>query len=177
MIGLQEYLPSKRDSWIWNLAEFKDVADCVDLAQRHFQIEIDQIFVPQPDLYAKNISQAICNQQYRLNTEQILVARHRDSHALMAYSWVSRGDSVKYALEEMGVVNFAHVDLTLTARTRITLLAQMLHQWYLWCSICRIPVLVSSSIRSDQTAFMRLHERAGFSVRGSVAYIKIKDDK
>ena len=78
-----------------------------------------------------------------------------------------------YAHDECAEAAFAHIDLKLPLRTRITLMAQILQQWILWCQICQIPVLVSTTIREDQQGFMRLHDRLGFKRHGSFAYRRI----
>jgi hypothetical protein len=67
----------------------------------------------------------------------------------------------------------AHVDLTLSGRQRIHILTQMIYYWETWAKACDIPVLVSSSIREDQSTFLKLHERLGFTVRGGIAYKRI----
>ena len=82
-----------------------------------------------------------------------------------------------YAHEELAEARFIHLDLTLSARKRITLTAQILQFWQAWCYACNIPVLVSTSIRTDQGAFMRLHQELGFTVRGSLAYLRINLNK
>jgi hypothetical protein len=169
---LEKYSVSDRDSWCWDLAQLEDVADIVAMAEGHFQTEIDGFFTPDPRLFAKNVASAIIKQMYSYYMEQVLVARHKTDNRLMAYSWLSRGAYTTYAREEMAEARFAHVDLALRTRQRITLVAQMLIHWSTWCEKCAIPVLVSTSIREKQTVFMRLHEEAGFTLRGSVAYLK-----
>jgi hypothetical protein len=72
----------------------------------------------------------------------------------------------------MAVAEFAHVDLELPLRTRMTLTAQTLEIWIAWCELNNIPVLCSTTIRQDQTGFMRLHDQFGFLRRGSFAYRK-----
>jgi hypothetical protein len=173
MIGLEKYLPSDRDTWSWRIAQLSDVPDIVKMAQDHFQQEMEQIITPDPALFARNIGIAIITQMHQLTEEQVLVARDQTTDQLRAWSWISRGSYTTYSRDEMAEARFVHCDLNLPIRARLTLTAQVLHQWYLWCMTSSVPVLVSSSIRSDQSAFMRLHESAGFSVRGSLAYIRV----
>jgi len=173
MIALERYLPSERDGWSWRLARLADVPDIVALAQKHFQLEMEQIIHPDPALFARNIGIAIITQMHSLTQEQVLVARDRTADTLQAWSWISRGSYTTYSRDEMAEARFVHCDLALPVRARLTLTAQVLQQWYLWCMTAGVPVLVSSSIRADQAAFMRLHEAAGFSVRGSTAYIRV----
>ena len=173
MIGLEKYLPSDRDTWQWRLAQLSDVPAIVAMAEKHFQLEMEQIITPDPALFARNIAIAVVTQMHSLTQEQVLVARDKNTDQLQAWTWISRGIFTPYSQDEMAEAKFIHCDLTLPLRSRITITAQALQQWYLWCMIGNIPVLVSSSIRSEQSAFMRLHETAGFSVRGSTAYIRI----
>jgi hypothetical protein len=77
-----------------------------------------------------------------------------------------------YATEECAEGQFCHVDLNLPSIARIRVLAQVLQQWLLFCQIQQIPVLISSTIRADQAGFLRLHEQAGFTIRGSIAYTR-----
>jgi hypothetical protein len=78
-----------------------------------------------------------------------------------------------YAAEEAAAASFAHMDMRLPLRTRITLMAQILQQWHLWCQVWSIPILISSTIREDQQGFINLHRAAGFAVRGSMAFQRI----
>ena len=173
MIGLERYLPSERVTWRWRIAQLSDVPAIVRMAQDHFQLEMEQIMVPDPALFARNIGIAVITQMHSLTQEQVLVAQNKTTEELVAWSWISRGSYTTYSRDEMAEARFVHCDLTLPVRSRLTLTAQVLQQWYLWCMTAGVPVLVSSSIRADQAAFMRLHEDAGFSVRGSTAYIRV----
>jgi hypothetical protein len=173
MIGLEKFVPSERDTWTWSLATFEDIADIVSMAQTLFQVEIETFMAPDPALFARNLAISVAKQAYSLYDEQLIVARNKTTNMLMAWAWIGRGGYTPYSRDEMAEAKFAHMDLALPMRTRITLLAQMLHQWYAWASVCRIPVLVSTSIREDQTGFMNLHRAAGFTIRGSIGYLKV----
>jgi hypothetical protein len=170
---LEKYSHSDRDPWIWTLAQLTDVPDIVRMAQSLFQCEIDSFFTPDPNLFSRNVAMGIIRQMYNIFHEQLLIARHRDTDDLMAYTWTSRYAYMSYAHEEMAEVRFAHVDLALPARTRVRLVAQMIQHWYIWAQRSGIPILVSTSIRRDQEAFMRLHIAAGFDLRGSIGYLKV----
>jgi hypothetical protein len=73
----------------------------------------------------------------------------------------------------MATVRMAHVRLDLTDRERVTLLAQMIQMWEIWANACKINIIFSSTIRESQDPFLRLHERAGYTVRGSCAYKRL----
>ena len=171
---LEKYLPRPTDTWHWRLARLGDVDDITDLVVQHFQIEIDQIFIPNEPLFQRNLAQAILNQQYNTLSEQVIVARNNNDNQLIAWAWIVRGVHVTYASEELADARFAHVDLSLSTRQRITILAQILQQWELWCRCGMIPIISSSTVRVEQTAFLRLHEQAGYTIRGSIAYKKLE---
>lgn len=174
-MALEKFLPSSRDTWTWNLAKLDDVADIVALAQQHFENEIDAVFEPRPDLFAKHISLAVVEQAFDARRLQLIVARNKSSNQLESYAWITRGVYMTYAVEEVAEAAFAHIRMDLPLKTRLTIMAQILQQWEMWCQICCIPVLVSTTIRQDQSGFLRLHEQAGYSIRGSFAFKRIKD--
>jgi len=171
-----KFLPRDSDIWAWHLATESDVADIVEMAQSFYQAEIEDLFVPRPDVMAYSLHRGLVEQNYSLAREQIIVARDKTTKELLAWAWCKRGIYLPYAVEEVAEAAFAHVKLTLPQRTRITMLAQTIQQWVLWCHLHSIPVLISSSIRAEQTAFMRLHETFGFRVNGSLAYKRINKD-
>lgn len=170
---LERYTHTAQDPWIWSTMTLGDIPEVVSLAERLFQCEIDSVFTPDPPLFARNLAVAVIKQTHNPLSEQLLVARDRQTQQLLAYTWLARGTYTTYSPEEIAEARFAHVELTLSTRHRIRLLAQMLQQWWLWCSIAGIPVLVSTTIREEQRAFMHLHESAGFTVNGSYAYLSV----
>jgi hypothetical protein len=171
-----KYLPSKRDSWHWGLARTEDdINDIVAMSKTMYEMEVNDIFTTDPATLRKNVDLAVCEQKYTLNNQQLSIARNIHDGKLMCWGWLKRGHYTVYAPEEMADAMFLHIDLNLPERTRITLCAQMIQQWILWCNIHQIPVLISSSIRSSQDAFLRLHEKFGFKRNGSVCYYKVEN--
>ena len=73
MIGLRQYAPSDRDTWTWQRATLGDVTDIVTLARQQFQTEIDQFLVPDPALYARNLSIAVIKQTHNPLAENLTV--------------------------------------------------------------------------------------------------------
>lgn len=171
-----KYKWTEEDNWQWLYAEHSNIPDIVNMAQTQFQMEIDQIFKPQPEYYAYNLDLAITHQRHNKSREQLLVATNRETNKLMAYGWIGRGTFTTYAYEEVAEAKFAHCDLALPVRTRIRLIAQLIQEWIIWCEWNNIPVLVSTSIRDNQKGFMRLHEELGFKVKGSMAYYKVQKE-
>ena len=159
----------------WRWADVRDINAIVALAQQQFQGEIDTILTPDPALFAYNVDKAITQQRHTLDQTQLLVCYQDDT--LIAYSWIARGTYTDYSRDEIAEARFLHMDLKLSTRKRIELVQETLDHWRRWCCSINIPVLVSTSIRRDQTAFLRLHERMGFDIRGSIAYLRIKEMK
>lgn len=168
---LDKYLPNDKDGWSWRLATIGDVADIVTMAESMYQVEIERIFTPDPRLLARNVAQAIIRQTYNPLDEQVIIARN--DQRMIAWAWMERGGYVTYAPEEIAEAKFAHVALDLSPRQRIKLLAQILQQWELWAQVGQVPVIVSTTIRKEQTAFLHLHEQAGYEIRGSFGYKRI----
>ena len=170
---LNQFLPRPSDTWIWECATMSDVEDITDMVREHFKQEVDAVFNTDEPLFKKNLSVGIFEQAYNPLREQIIVARNKVSGALMAWAWIVRGVYTVYSGDEIADARFAHCDLQLSPRVRVTLMAQILQQWELWCRCGMIPILSSSTVRSDQGAFLRLHKQAGFSIRGSITYKRI----
>ena len=156
----------------WTSATGNDVADIVNMAEQHFQTEIDSIFMPDPVAYSRNITLAIVNQFYLPTTELVSIAR--DNNRLLAYTWIKNNERAPWSDDNMIVVRMAHVALDLSARDRIRLITDMLEIWERFARFAKTNIICSTTMRRDQDAFLRLHARAGYDVRGSYAYKKIE---
>jgi len=157
------------NTYSWTSAGLDDVNAIVAMAQQHFQTEIDQIFRPEPVTMARNITFAVVNQYYLPGSESISVAKDTTGQ-LLAYTWAKRGERACWSDDEMIVVRMAHVDLALSARDRVRLVNEMMDIWEAYAYAVAVPVLCSTTMRNDQTAFLRMHSRRGYDVRGSFAY-------
>jgi hypothetical protein len=67
----------------------------------------------------------------------------------------------------------AHVDLSLSSKQRIRLVQDMLTIWENFANFAKVPIICSTTMRKDQNAFLKLHQRNGYDVRGSYAYKKL----
>ena len=47
---------------------------------------------------------------------------------------------------------------------------EMIDQHILWCQKWGIPVICSTSIRTEHDGFMKIHKKRGFTVNGSYAW-------
>jgi hypothetical protein len=91
----------------------------------------------------------------------------------VAYTWAQSGQRSPWSDDNMVVVKMAHVDLTLPSRDRIVLVKDMIRLWEAFALLSGTPIVCSTTMRRDQTAFLRIHERMGYDVRGSYAYKKV----
>ena len=168
-----KYQHSQSDPWLWRYAGYADVEDIYLMAKTHFEGEMSDIFTIDDNQFRYAVDLATSHQRHNLSHEQVLVCRDKTTNKLLAYSWVGRGHRPPYSKEEMAEARFAHLDLSLSGLQRIHILVQMMDYWETWTRACGIPVLVSTSIRSEQETFLRLHERLGYTVRGAIAYKRI----
>ena len=159
-------------NYTWRPADGTDIDDIVALAETHFQQEIDQIFKPEPKTYSRNMTFAVVNQYYLPHTELVSVARD-ENNSLMAYTWAKRGERACWSDDEMVVVRMAHVNLKFSARERVKLVSDMMDLWERFTLFCDVPILCSTTMRADQDAFLKMHSKRGYSVRGSFAYKKL----
>jgi len=173
MKRMDKYAVTDADTWTWSTAQFEDVEAIMDLMEQQYQAEIESVLTPSRPRMAYSLHKALLQQVFEPNTVLIMVAKDKTNNELQSWSWIHRGGYAPYSVDEMAVAEFIHTQLSLSPRTKIKLVAQVLLQWEAWCKTNQIPVISSTSIRADQTAFMRLHERFGYSVRGSIAYKRI----
>ena len=172
-IDLERYAHVASDPWRWSPAAGTDCQDITDMALVDFGRETDQIFQNDTVEYQRNIMLATVNQFYNPKMELLSVARNATTGSLLAYTWAKRSEYAPWSREEMVAVRMAHTDQQISARSRVTLCAQMIRMWEVWAQACDIKIICSSTVRGEQQAFLDLHRAAGYSVRGSVAYKRL----
>lgn len=170
---LPKYLISDTDKWQWKPATGPDVDDIVRLSHIDFGSEVDGIFDIDPILMGKNVATAVITQLYSPHETFFVVARDRESNEICAYCWAVRQRYMEYSFNEMSEIRFIHIKQDLSARDRVTLVAQILNIWHDWCAQCGIEVMASTTLRGQQDGFLHLHREAGFSVNGSCAYRRV----
>ena len=159
-------------TYTWRPANGLDVPHIVQMAVDHFQTEIDTIFTPDPVAYSRNITLAIVNQFYGPTTELVSVATDLNNN-IVAYTWARTNERAPWSDNEMVIVRMAHVSLDLPTKQRIKLIITMMHLWEAFASLAQVPIICSTTMRKDQSVFLKLHERQGYDVRGSYAYKRL----
>lgn len=159
-------------NYTWTQANGNDVPDIVKMAQDNFQSEIDNIFTPDPIAYARNVSISIVTQFYQPTLELLYVARD-ESGKLIAYTWAKSRDYAAWSDDQMIAIRMVHLDLSLSTKTRIRLIVDMMDMWEQFARAAGAPVICSNTMRHSQGAFLKLHQRMGYDVRGSYCYKRI----
>lgn len=161
-----------QDLWTWRQAQGPDVQAMVELTQRDFQSEADSIFTTDPLVYSHNLTRAIVDQFYDPAVSSVWIA-HADSGPVVGYVWAERGQRAVWSRDEMVAIKIVHVDMNLPARQRLVLCDEMIFLWENWAASIGVPVICSTTMRGDQQGFLRLHQRRGYDVRGSIAYKRL----
>jgi hypothetical protein len=159
-------------TYSWRPAVGTDVPHIVKMAVDHFQTEIDTIFTPDPVAYSRNITFAVINQFYCPTTELLSVAVDSTNN-IVAYTWAKTKEYAPWSDDEMLIIKMAHLSLNLSSRERVVLIKDMLRLWEAFATLANVSIICSTTMRKDQSSFLKLHERHGYDVRGSYAYKKL----
>jgi hypothetical protein len=161
----------------WSLAHpLHDVEDIVEMADSLFGHEADGILTRDRKVFRHRVTVATTEQLFNKGKEFIAVCRSIESPAkLLGFCWFDRGGYTTYSNEEISNAKFHHVDLSLPVRTRVKLVNEMIDQHILWARTWGIPVVCSTSIRSEHDGFMKIHKKRGFTVNGSYAWIRTEE--
>lgn len=162
----------------WTLADPRyDIEDIVMLADTLYGPETDAILTRSPATLRRHATVTATVQLFDKSKEFLAVCRTHDDPdypdgKLLGFCWFDRGGYTTYSTEEISNSKFHFVDLTLPVRLRIRLINEMIDQHILWAGGCGIPVVCSTSIRGDHKAFVKIHEKRGFTVNGSYAWMR-----
>lgn len=159
--------------WQWQLATYADIEDIMLLTEQAFTSEPDEVVQVDRRHYLHNLTQAIVTQTFNASKEQIAVARNKATNKLIAYSWIGAGTGILYSTDSTAEGRMAHIDFDLPGRTSVALAVQILENWARWAKVCGYNLVVSTTIRFQQQAYIRLHKELGFTVRGAIAYKRL----
>jgi hypothetical protein len=116
------------------------------------------------------IAHAVIDQYYTPDKELLVTA---GTDKLLGYTWAKVSTSNSWSSNVMLVAQMAQVDLTLPIRQRLRLLNDIFDIWDAYAQAHDVEVICSNSIIATQTAFLELHRRRGYVVKGSYAYKKV----
>ena len=170
----------------WSLADPRfDVEDMVELSDSFFGTEADGIVTRSRQVFRHRLTVATTEQLFNKSREFIAVCRTADKletdkgfyaknehDKLLGFCWFDRGGYTTYSNDEISNAKMHHLDLSLSPRTRVRLVNEMIDQHILWAHTWGVPVVCSTSIRADHDGFMKIHKKRGFTVNGSYAWIR-----
>ena len=170
----------------WTLAHpLHDVEEIVSLADVNYGSEIDGILKRDRNVFRHRVTVATTEQIFNKSREFIAVCRSKNivdvgiakvpDDKLLGFCWFDRGGYTTYSNEEISNAKFHHVDLSLSPRTRVRLVNEMIDQHILWAHTYGIPIICSTSIRAEHNGFMKIHQKRGFAVNGSYAWIRTEE--
>lgn len=172
-MNLRKYQHTQNDTWLWRLAEPRDLDNIVTLCKQNYEHEIQGLLEPDEPYYRYQLALAITTQQHHLGILQLTVCVDKNTDKLLAYAWVQTGSTPPYSQTRLAEARVLHLDLELTQRQRMKITVQALLHWQRWSTVTEHRVLVSTTVRQDQQTFMRLHQQLGYTVRGSHAFLTL----
>lgn len=173
MLNPDRFIHTQRDAWRWAPALPADVQAIVDLVFTEYAQDAKHIWNIDPVEGGRNLMHAIVNQMYNPTTEFVSVCRRTVDDKIIAFTWAKRDQRQVFSREEMIGPQFASIDLSLSARSRVTIVFQMMRLWEKWAEVCEIKLIASSNIRADWENLMFLHSCAGYLVRGTLAWKRL----
>jgi hypothetical protein len=168
-----KYSHTVADPWRWRAAQGPDIPAIVDLIVKNYEQDGTGIAEINAVEGSRNLMFAIVNQMYNPKKEMITVAELTEDKTILAFTWCQRDVRQPWSTEEMIVPKLLSVDLGMTARCRMALCVQGMLTWERWAQVCKVAAINSSSMRRDWQSFMHLHERMGYTVRGSQAFKRV----
>jgi hypothetical protein len=158
-------------TYTWRPASGLDVNAITELTWTIFH-EVETIFIPDKLTFKRNLTFAIVNQFFNPNGEIVSIAVD-ENETILAYTWAKAGEKAVWSDDEILAIRLAHVDPSLSPRVRLKLLTDMLDIWESFAKLANINIISSNTMRKEQKAFLKLHERRGYQIRGSYAYKKM----
>lgn len=155
----------------WRRAAGTDVEAITQLSRQSFGQDAQTIWNIDEQHFAHALTVEIVNQFF--NPTTALVAVNEKQGRLQAYVWAERNQRTVWSNEEMVALKMVHVDMQLSARERRDLIVEMMELWETWARSIGAAIVVSSTMRSDQLGFIRLHQKRGYECRGSICYLRL----
>lgn len=163
----------------WRKASGNDVNNIVELCGHQFRDEMkgifdvcDQGYTQAHNAFSRNTTFAVVNQFYNPNQELVMVC-HDDDGEFMAYTWAHTRERAIWSDELVCNIVMAHINMKLSPKTRVKIVSDMITLWDVFAVGSGSAVICSNTVRGDQTAFLKMHERRGYTVRGSYAYKRV----
>jgi hypothetical protein len=158
----------------WTLASpLYDIDDVVKLGKKLLALEGSELKTD--EYFFRHQITLIATDQVFDKTRNFFAIARDENDNLLGYCIFDRGGYATYSREEISNAKYHHVNLDLPVRTRVRLINEMIDQHVLWCMKNNIPVICSTSIRTEHEGFMKIHKKRGFTVNGSYAWCRTEN--
>lgn len=174
-MSLEAYKISDSDTWQWAPCLGTDIADMLEMSREQYEADLAGQFKFDAHRSAQAMTIGVVNQLYQPTTELMCVARDKESKQVLAWFWAKRGCYQEFSVEESSELRIIHCRKDIANRAKVGLVAQAVLLWQQWGMENQIPILVSATLRGDQSAFLRLLEASGFIIHGSYAFWRTDD--
>jgi hypothetical protein len=130
----------------------------------------ESVFTYNRQRFVDQLSAAIKNPRAR-----VFGAFEKDQ--LLGYAWVELCDGLSYTPETFVDVKLVHLRMTASSRLRVEQLTYMIDHWETWGRENGAVAATNSTVLENQSAYLRLHRRAGYVVSGSFCFKRIDNVK
>ena len=159
-------------TYTWGPLQGNDINKLVELSNTHFRHEVDELFDIDLVYLEKCIAHGFINQLYSPLSELLSVAKD-ESGKVIAWTWAKVGERAVWSTDPILTISMAHIDMSLSPKARVRIVNDMLDLWERFAHLARTPIICSTTMRKEQSAFLKLHERKGYKVRNNVAYKRL----
>ena len=167
---LDQFAHTTADPWRWRAAQIADIQAMCNLLGPWAEQATHEFHEFNVVELSRNLAHLILDQMYDPKRRLASVAVLTDSDEIVAVNLATRDVRPMWSLDEQVIPLMLAVEPTLTSRIRVALTLQAMTMWERWAHVGKIPVINSGTIREPMTAFMRLHEAMGYTVRGTAAF-------
>tara|TARA_R110000772_G_scaffold126696_3_gene233776 strand:+ start:644 stop:1138 length:495 start_codon:yes stop_codon:yes gene_type:complete len=157
----------------WRVATFYDIVELSNLSVEYFQKEVIDILTPSPATLSYNLHKALAEQ---IDNSSHMIYVCVADEKIVAYGWIQSTGKTIYSLENVAEVRMVHIQMDLPVKIRITIIKEMIELFENYCRILKIPVIITNTIRKDTRGFLALHEKLGYTIRGSFAFKQIQGE-
>jgi len=154
--------------YTWQKIQYPDIESMLKLSESNSSHEISHIMPPNYTTCGRNLTFAYLTQHYSPTSELLMCAKD-SKNKLLAYTWASGTNKLPWTDERKVDVIMTDVDFNLSTRIRVQLVKDMMNLWEDFAKLSKTNIIISGTSRVNQNAYLKLHSRNGYEVRGSWA--------
>lgn len=156
---------------MWRKAAGTDVTPIMDLTREYYRAEATDLWCIDEQWFGMQVTTDIVRQFFNPGAALVLV--WDGPGGIEGTLWAERGQRVPWSSEEMVVIKLLHLREDLSPRHRRDQIISAMHLWELWARSIGAAVVCSSTMRGEQSGFLKLHQRRGYQCRGSICYRRV----